>query len=60
MISFGDYTNQTKTEHNSKWTYIPDHPQRILIIGGSESGKTNAILNLINNQPYIVKLNISF
>ena len=54
MISFGDYTNQTKTEH------IPDHPQRILIIGGSESGKTNAILNLINNQPYIVKLNISF
>ena len=32
-------------------TYIPDHPYKILIIGGSGSGKTNALLNLINNQP---------
>ena len=31
--------------------YIPDHPYRILIVGGSGSGKTNALLNLINNQP---------
>ena len=30
--------------------YIPNHPYRILIIGGSGSGKTNALLNLINNQ----------
>ena len=36
--------------------YIPDHPYRILIIGGSGSGKTNALLNLINNQPDIVKI----
>ena len=36
--------------HNSKWPYIPDHPYRILIIEGSGSGKTNALLNLINNQ----------
>ena len=26
---------------------------RILIIGGSESGKTNAVLNFIENQPEI-------
>ena len=45
-----------KTEHNSKWPYIPDHPYRILIIGGSGSGKTNALLNLINNQPDIDKI----
>ena len=40
-----------KTEHNLNWPYIPDHPYRILMIGGSGSGKTNALLNLINNQP---------
>ena len=31
-------------------TYILDHPYRILIIAGSGSGKTNALLNLIYNQ----------
>ena len=45
-----------QTQHNSKWPYIPDHPYRILIIGGSGSGKTNALLNLINNQPDIDKI----
>ena len=45
MINFDDYTNKNKTEHNLKWPYIPDHPYRILIIGGSESGKTNAKLS---------------
>ena len=52
MINFDEYTNESKIEHNSKWPYIPDHPYRILIIGGSGSGK-NALLNLINNQPNI-------
>ena len=56
MINFDDYTNENKMKHNSKWPYIPDHPYRILIIGGSGSGKTNALLNLINNQPDIDKI----
>ena len=56
MINFDEYTNGNKTEHNSKWPYIPDHPYRILIAGGSGSGKTNALLNLINNQPDIDKI----
>ena len=56
MINFDDYANENKTEHNLKWSYIPDHPYRILIIGGSGSGKTNALLNLINNQPDIDKI----
>ena len=30
--------------------YIPDHPYRMLIIGGSVSGKTTALLNLIKEQ----------
>ena len=56
MINFDDYTNENKIEHNSKLPYIPDHPYRILVIGGSGSGKTNALLNLINNQPDIDKI----
>ena len=55
MINF-DYINENKTEHNSKWSHIPDHPYRILTVGGSGSGKTNALLNLINNQPDIDKI----
>ena len=43
-------------QHNSKWPHIPNHPYRILIVGGSGSGKTNALLNLINNQPDIYKI----
>ena len=70
MINFDNYTNENKAEHNLKWPYIPDHPWRILIIGGSESGKPNALLNLINNQldidkmylyaedPYVKKISI--
>ena len=56
MINFDEYTNENIMEHNSKWPYIPDHPYRILIVGGSGSGKTNALLNLINNQPDIDKI----
>ena len=54
MINFDEYTNENKRKHNPNWPYIPDHPYRILIIGGS--GKTNALLNLINNQPDIDKI----
>ena len=43
MINFDEYTSENKIEHNSKWPYIPDHPCRILIIGGFGSGKTNAL-----------------
>ena len=56
MINFDEYTNENKIEHNSKWPYIPDHPYRILIVGGSGSGKTNALLNLLSNQPDIYKI----
>ena len=55
MINFDSYVNENKTEHNLKWPYIPDHPYRI-IIGGSGSGKTNALLNLVNNELDIDKI----
>ena len=58
MINFDNYVNgiafnENKNKHNKNWPNIPDHPYRILIIGGSESGKTNLLLNLIENQPDI-------
>ena len=56
MINFDKYTNEDKIKHNPNWPYIPDHPYRILIIGGSGSGKTNTLLNLVNNQSDIDKI----
>ena len=55
MINFDEYTNVDKKEHNLSWPYIPDHPYKILI-GLSGTGKTNALLNLINNHPDIDKI----
>ena len=37
-------------DHNPDWPYISEYPHRILIIGGSGSGKTNVLLNLIKHQ----------
>ena len=56
MINFDDYVNENKTEHNKNCPYIPDKPYRILLIRGSGSGKTNVLLNLIENQPDIDKI----
>ena len=56
MINFDDYANANKTEHNRNWPYTPDHPYRILIVGGWGSGKTNALLNLIESQQDIDKI----
>ena len=56
MINQDSIINENNKEHNEKWPYIPDHPYRILITGGSGSGKTNALLNLINEQNDIDKI----
>ena len=50
MIDFDDYVNE------NIWPYVPDHPYRILITGGSGSGKTNILLILIENQQDIDKI----
>ena len=55
-INLDSIINENNKKHNEKWPYIPDHPYRILIIGGSGSGKTNALLNLINEQNDIDKI----
>ena len=56
MINFDEYTNENKINHNPNWPYTPDHPYGILIIGGSGSGKTDTLLNLLENQPDIDKI----
>ena len=56
MINLDSITNENNREHNEKWLFIPDNPYRILIIGGSRSGKTNALLNLIKEQDDIDKI----
>ena len=56
MINFDNYTNEIKTDQDLKWIYIPYHPYRILIAGGSGSGKRNTLLNLIYNQSDVDKI----
>ena len=56
MINLDRITNESNTEHNKKWPFIPGHPYRILIICGSESGKITSLLNLIKEQDNIEKM----
>ena len=50
MFNLDDILNEKNEEYNLKWPYISDHPYKMLIIGGSGSGKTNALRNLIKEQ----------
>ena len=45
-----NYNQTVEINHNPNWSYIPDHPYRVIIIGDSGSGKTNVLLNLIKSQ----------
>ena len=50
MFNLGSITKENNKEHNKKWSYMPDRPYIIIIISGSGSRKTNALINLINKQ----------
>ena len=54
-IKFDCVTKENIKKHNLNWRQIPDHPYRILIIGGSGTGKANAVLNPINHELYTDK-----
>ena len=45
-----------KNGHKSDWPQIPNQTYRILIVGGSGSEKTNALLNLKHHQSEIDKI----
>ena len=53
MFNFDYISKENIKEGNLKWPEIRDHPLPILIILGSGSGKTHALLNLVNNEPDI-------
>ena len=55
MFNLDDIANENNKEHNKKWLYIPDYSYKMLIIGGSGSGKTNALLNSIKEQDGMTK-----
>ena len=57
VIDF-DFTKKNKKEHNPNWPESPDHPYKILRVGGSGSGKENASLNLIDHEPDIDKISL--
>ena len=50
MINLDSITIESNKEYNEKRPYIPDHLYRIMIIGGSGSGKTSALLKSIKEQ----------
>ena len=50
MINYENVTKEKINRHNLTWSQIPYYPYRILIIGGSGSGKINALLNLIKKR----------
>ena len=50
MNDVKNYDESVEINYNSNWLYIPDHPHKILIIGGSGSGKNNVLQNLIKHQ----------
>ena len=35
MFTLDSITNENNEDRNKKWPYIPNHPYRMLIIGGS-------------------------
>ena len=45
-----NYDQWVEINHNPNWADIPEDLYGILVIGGSESGKTNVLLNLTKNQ----------
>ena len=55
MFNFDYITKEDIKEHNINRQKVPDHPYTILIAGDSGSGKTNALLNLLNHEPDIDK-----
>ena len=44
MFNLDNITNENNKDQNNKWVYIPGHPYRMSIIGGSGSRKSKFIV----------------
>ena len=53
-----NYAESVEVNRNSNWSYIPDNSYRILIISGSESGKTNVLLYFTKHQRPDIEKNL--
>lgn len=47
IINFDDVCNNDKKKKEKKCCFMPDSPFRMLMCGGSGSGKTNVLINMI-------------
>ena len=56
MINSSNVTKENIKVCNPNWPQVPDNRYRILITGGSRSGKTNSLFNLISQQSDIDKI----
>ena len=56
MVNFDNAAKKNIKKHNPNWLKIPDHLHRILITGGSGSGKANSLFNLISHQPDFIRI----
>ena len=52
MIHFVDITKENIKEHKPHWLQILDHPNRLLITGGSGFGKISSLSNLMSSTRY--------
>ena len=50
MFNLDAIINENNEDHNKKWPSVPNYSYIMLIIGGSRSRKSNALLNLIKEQ----------
>ena len=50
IINFDNVIEENTITHNLNWSYVPVNPYRILITGGSGSGKRNTLFSLIHHQ----------
>ena len=53
-----NYDKSVKRNHNPNWPHLPGHPYRIFTIGGSGSGKTNVLLNLLKHHQQDIEKSI--
>lgn len=47
---FKNYNELVRIINDPSWVFILDNPYKILVIGGSESDKTNVLVNLTKHQ----------
>ena len=57
FLNFDEFMKENKDKSQNHWA-IWQHPSRVLVIGGSNCGKTNAILNVLTQYAKYDKLHV--